>query len=337
MKGRERKMCEEQKTIVLIVPYFGKLPYNFQLWLESCRYNPTIDWILFTDDDTSYLYPDNVKVTYCTWQEMKDRIQELFDFEISLEKPYKLCDYKVAYGDIFYEEIKKYDEWGVCDIDVLFGNIRFFITDKVLEQYEKIGFQGHLMIFRNTRENRYMYRRVIKGVVDYRKIFTSDQMCFFDENIFSKVYEILNIPVYKEVHFAHLSMYHKDFMLCHLDESENYKNENQVFSWDKGTLLRHYLFENKVYTEEFLYIHFFKRKMELKISDGSKIEKLLIYPNKIQDVFGAIDNRLIRRKAHTSELLFELKYLYRNLDKFSISKVRQHIRYKKQAQRGRKN
>lgn len=330
-------MCEKFKTIVLIVPYFGKLPYNFQLWLESCRYNPIIDWLIFTDDYTQYSYPDNVKVTYCTFQTMKGRIQKLFDFEISLEKPYKLCDYRVAYGDIFYDKIKNYDEWGYCDIDVLFGNIRKFITNDVLNKYEKIGFQGHLTIFRNSKENRYMYKRKIAGIANYQEIFTSSEMRFFDEDVFTKIYDTLHIPVYKEVHFAHLSMYHKDFMLGHFDKSENYKNSDQVFTWNRGTLLRYYLYEDKVYTEEFIYIHFFKRRMELKISDFNEIEELLIFPNKIQNFSGKIDYKLIRKKAHTSEILFELKYLYRNLDKFSIAKVKQHIRYKRQARGGKVN
>ncbi len=49
------------KTICYIVPYFGKLPKNFPLWLVGCEANPTIDWIIYTDDKTSYSYPKNVK------------------------------------------------------------------------------------------------------------------------------------------------------------------------------------------------------------------------------------------------------------------------------------
>ena len=52
-------------SIVFICPYFGKLPKGqFPLWLKSCENNPTIDWIIFTDDRTRYNYPKNVKVTY---------------------------------------------------------------------------------------------------------------------------------------------------------------------------------------------------------------------------------------------------------------------------------
>ena len=58
------------KSICYIVPYFGKLPNNFQLWLNSCSTNNTIDWIIFTNDKTYYNYPENVKVNYCEFEEV---------------------------------------------------------------------------------------------------------------------------------------------------------------------------------------------------------------------------------------------------------------------------
>ena len=54
-------------SICYVVPYFGTLPKtSFRLWLKSCKANPTVNWIIFTDDKTEYDYPDNVKVYYTT-------------------------------------------------------------------------------------------------------------------------------------------------------------------------------------------------------------------------------------------------------------------------------
>ena len=65
--------------IVLIVPYFGKFPNYFQLVLNSCRLNEDlIDWYFYTDDHTEYSYPSNCFVHYCTFEEMKERIQKKF-------------------------------------------------------------------------------------------------------------------------------------------------------------------------------------------------------------------------------------------------------------------
>ncbi len=70
------------KTIAYIIPYFGKLPEMFDLWLKSCALNPTIDWLLFTNDKTEHQYPNNVKVTYMTFTELVSKIQSKFPFKI---------------------------------------------------------------------------------------------------------------------------------------------------------------------------------------------------------------------------------------------------------------
>lgn len=89
------------KRLALIIPYFGKFNSYFQLFLKTCKYNPRTDWIIFTDDKTNFNYPENVHVYYMTFKNMQKLIQSKFDFEVSINKPYKLCDYKVAYGYIF--------------------------------------------------------------------------------------------------------------------------------------------------------------------------------------------------------------------------------------------
>ena len=99
------------KKIAYILPYFGHLPKEFGFWLISCQMNSTVDWLLFTDDRTKFNYPPNVKVTYCTFEDIKNKAQACFDFPIVLNRPYKLCDYKAAYGDIFKNELTGYDYW----------------------------------------------------------------------------------------------------------------------------------------------------------------------------------------------------------------------------------
>ena len=69
------------KTICYIIPYFGKLPKNFALYLLSCAQNPTVNWKILTDDRTPYEFPTNVHVKYCNYEEVKQRIKAWFDFE----------------------------------------------------------------------------------------------------------------------------------------------------------------------------------------------------------------------------------------------------------------
>ena len=73
------------KEIVFIVPYFGKTPDNFQLWLESCKYNRDIDWFIFSDLLLDkFDVPDNVTIYKYTFDNFKKRLQTYFDYEISL-------------------------------------------------------------------------------------------------------------------------------------------------------------------------------------------------------------------------------------------------------------
>lgn len=143
------------KTILFICPYFGKLPIaHMKLWLLSCEKNPTINWLILTDDYTEELkYPSNVKVVYTTLEAIKQQVQKMFDFPIYLDHPYKLCDYKPAYGYIFPEYTKGYDYWGHCDMtDCIFGNLRKFLTDEFLTGADKFLYLGHMTIYRNTDE-----------------------------------------------------------------------------------------------------------------------------------------------------------------------------------------
>ena len=88
----------KNKTCVLILPYFGKFNSYFSLFLRSFSYNTEFDLLLFTDSDVNYNYPKNVKVIKSELDSIKKRAEEKFGFKISLNNPYKLCDYKPAYG-----------------------------------------------------------------------------------------------------------------------------------------------------------------------------------------------------------------------------------------------
>ena len=140
------------KKIAYVLPYFGHFPKGFELFLMSCKNNSTIDWLIFTDDKTKYDYPPNVKVKYYSFEDIKKKVQKNFDFKIVLDKPYKFCDFKPAYGEIFSDELKEYDYWGMCELDLVWGDIRKFMNDEILEKFERIGFQGHSTLFKNTKE-----------------------------------------------------------------------------------------------------------------------------------------------------------------------------------------
>lgn len=63
--------------IALILPYFGKLPNFFRIWLDSCRANLTVDWLLFTDDESKFDFPPNVRVTRMPFDALRERVAAL--------------------------------------------------------------------------------------------------------------------------------------------------------------------------------------------------------------------------------------------------------------------
>ena len=65
---------EHLTRIGIVLPYFGKLPNYFPLFLNSCRFNPTIDWLVYTDSDQKMDWPENVKVTKTTFDAFRSRI-----------------------------------------------------------------------------------------------------------------------------------------------------------------------------------------------------------------------------------------------------------------------
>ena len=91
-------MRTKNKKCVLILPYFGQFNNYFPLFLKSCEANPTYTWMIFTDNEFDYIYPENVHVIKTTLDCVRNKANEKFGFKVALESPYKLCDYKPAYG-----------------------------------------------------------------------------------------------------------------------------------------------------------------------------------------------------------------------------------------------
>ena len=142
---------------------------------------------MFTDDKTEYNYPSNFKCVYMGFSDLRNIVQSKFDFPICLDRPYKLCDYKPAYGYIFEDYLREYKCWGHCDIDTLMGHLEDFITDRDIAIYDKMFTLGHMIIYKNTEENNRLFMKDFRGVSLYRESFTTAKITVFDEEgIFSE-------------------------------------------------------------------------------------------------------------------------------------------------------
>lgn len=326
------------KSIAYLVPYFGCLPKGFDLWLISAGANPSINWIIFTDDHTDYRYPANVKVIYQTYDLFVDRIRAHFDFPVCIDRPWKLCEFRPAYGEIFSSELEGYDFWGHCDLDLLWGDIRSFITDDILSRYEKIGFQGHSTLYKNTPDVNRRYKEVVPDAgIDYRDIFSSAEGHCFDEVGMCSIYDHLRLPYYRETNFAHLDRFHSSFFLGHLPISEDYKNHRQVFVWDKGHIYRYYLTGGEVRREEFMYIHFFSRPVKFKNVTALSDHCYVARPDVVEDLRDPITTKYLLRYGTCSTPFFYWRVAIANRHKLTLRKIIQAFQIKARNEKNRTN
>lgn len=319
-------------TLCLIVPYFGKFPASFNLFLESCKNNPTIDWLIITDNIIN-INIDNIQVVNKSFDDFKIFVQNKFDFPIALDNAYKLCDFRPAYGYLFEDYISKYDFWGHCDVDLIFGNIRKFINDNVFSKYDKILTCGHLSLYRNTPEiNRwFMSLDPIENKYSYNKIFSSPENFAFDEfggkkswGGMVKMIKNSGVEIYDEMYFDDIRQTQWSFYSRRLIEGLPYSlNElskmPSYYSYKNGILLRHILTPVGVDVSESLYVHFQKRKMD--VDPRINCNSYLIVPN----IFLPADSNLDDVWKRASYRIIYLPYIMRRF-KNLVRKVKRVLR-----------
>jgi len=257
--------------ILIILPYFGKFDSLFPFWLQSCSYNNTIDFLIITNDKTRYDYPPNVKVVYTEFEQLRQKIQSFYDFQISLEAPYRLCNFRPAYGEIFKEYLNGYDYWGFSDCDMLFGDLRKFLPSDY-EQYDKIGVFGHLSLIKNTSENNTLYRYNNA----YKIAFTQNRPLFFDEDAFPYILKKQGKQIYALKILDFMPRLKRFEVL-----NDDIGSKQNVFTFEEGKVIRHCICRNEIQSAEYAYIHFLKRPITIVSNTISK--RFLIAENSILD------------------------------------------------------
>ena len=270
--------------IAVIQPYFGKFPNYFSLSLKSLEYNSDFDWYIVTDDKTSHNYPKNVHVIYMTFDDLHKKIQKEFDFKVAFETPYKICDFRPCFGVIFKDLLDKYDFWGYFDPDVIFGDLKNYVNDNILSEYDKLFVKGHFSLYRNNDFINNLYKEKIDGCLYYKDVFTDNVSFIFDEketdgiNAFF-VKSGLKLYDNREI-IADIGIWNYSFIIAKPNEEEKLKAQNSCFSYENGKAFRYYYLDGNIHKEEFMYIHLQKRKMTINTENSSKY---LIYDNSFND------------------------------------------------------
>ncbi|MBR2215104.1 MAG: hypothetical protein IJ849_05025 [Selenomonadaceae bacterium] len=265
------------KSITMLCPYFGRLPSYFTVVLNSMKLNPSVNWLIFTDDNTSYDYPSNVKVVSMTFADMQTYIKIRMPIDISLPTVYKLCDYKPFYGIIFREYLIDADFWGYCDFDCIFGDIRHFMTSSILDIYDKCMWLGHFTIYRNTEKISNIIADILKKPFIQKALLDSENYGL-DERTLPYLLRDYEISVYdNEEVIGDIYCLHSNFTLVKaiLTAKDNdyrkmtlrpimRKERGIIFKRTAEGLYGYYLVNNKLVTKEYMYCHLQKRKMAMQ-------------------------------------------------------------------------
>lgn len=258
------------KSIALICPYFGRFPENIDLTFYSMSKNNSIDWYIFTDDMKWFGKYENIHFVNMTFEYFQDIVYKKIGTKVS--SPYKICDYKPSFGYLFSEYIEKYDFWGYCDLDVIFGDLRKFITEDKLDKYDKIYELGHLSIFKNTDNIRKAFMGNNDCIVNFKDILNQKEILVFDEPYclyFDPVKKVktggINQILIKQGYLvydnkediADLDVKYKNFFMMHWNNQ--FRCNNVYFVYNNGKVYQHIL-EDELYLREVAYVHFQQKK-----------------------------------------------------------------------------
>ncbi len=140
--------------ILVIIVHFGPWPPWINFFLQSCSWNRKIDWLLVSDQKRPEELPPNMQFFPSGLEAFGEKIGDCFGFPVRLVNPYKICDYRPAFGEIFSDHLQGYDYWGYSDLDLIYGSIRTFIEKPLKERADVIGVRkkylaGHFVLLKN--------------------------------------------------------------------------------------------------------------------------------------------------------------------------------------------
>lgn len=146
-------------TVAIIIPYFGQWPKWSDLFFASCKTNSTVDFLIYSNQDLPSPATDakNIHFTKLFFEDYCQKVSHEIGINFVPSSAKKLCDLKPFYGYIHRNELSGYDFWGYGDVDLVWGDLRSFYTDEILNHYDVLSthadrISGHLALIRNNKK-----------------------------------------------------------------------------------------------------------------------------------------------------------------------------------------
>jgi len=280
---------KKRYSIAIIIPYFGKWPEWIDFFIESCRYNPTVNWIFYTDCEIPKNIPDNLTFNRLTFDEYKGLLQKKLDINTENITPYKLCDYKPTYGFVHKDDIDGYDFFGFGDIDVIYGNIRSFLTDDILRNNvistHSDRISGHFVLFRNNDK----YRKAFMKIKNWKLLLEDTEHIGVDEGAFSRIFRRrkkasrLFFILMKALSSYHRRTYFVEqytTILSSIPWVDGANNHPTRWFWRKG-----HLTNNRDKEREFMYLHFMNFKSDKWLRNELRPARWSLLDSIVQEKF----------------------------------------------------
>lgn len=298
--------------IALIVAYYGEYPSYFQNWLGCAKHNQGIDFYVITDSSTEkYDIPHNVKIIRWSFKRLREKFQNQFPFKIWLKTPYKLCDYKLAYGKLLEEYLTDYDWWGYIDMDIIFGDLYKFCSRYLQDDYQRIDRNGHFSIFKNTEENRMLFLKVFPFMDVYKpkEVYKNGHAFGYDEVGGGRFRFGITYGMEKSgMKVADLSEYVADIRITKKDFSSfrgDVEFQHEIFKWQNGILEEIHRDNEEIISSEIMYVHSQKRSMEVTTNNHSEY---YVIPNLIVEKYDIkTENKHISSELENHEWWMNLR------------------------------
>ena len=249
-----------KQWLIMLIPYFGKWPEWIELFVETCKWNPSVCWRIYTDCGAPENRAENVEIVDVTLDDYKTLVSDRLGIRFNTSDPYKLCDIRPSLGYIHEKDIAAFPFFGFGDIDVVYGNIRKFYTDELLDQWDVLSthnerLAGHFAVLRNTPR----LRQAFQKIPNYQALIERPDYVGIDETLFGSVFQRRNgfDRLIDLVHGKPRALF-----------VERYSTILSSRGWHDGTMnypMRWFWREGKLTNEhdgdrDFLYLHFMRWK-----------------------------------------------------------------------------
>jgi hypothetical protein len=234
------------QSIAILIPYFGKWPAWIDFFIESCRANGTIDWILFGNAPPPENRAPNVRHVTMSFDEYRALLSEKLGSDLSGIRPYKLCDFKPALPFVHQRLVDGYDFVGFGDLDVIYGDLRSFYDEDALRSYDLLSshrdrVSGHLFLMRNVESLIALFQHV----PGWKDALRREEYTCFDER------RLFNFLHGKVGRFVRRRPQTQPRMLFRESYSTPAATDRMRWYWHKGVLTNEYYPHHP-----FMYLHF---------------------------------------------------------------------------------